>query len=156
MFNPLVITVTDSSFRTLICLAISAVVVPESRMTVSNGRIRRAAAWPMRSFSRGLSVSLIEMRMSPWSRRFSAPPCERTSAPPSGQRVQVAADGDRRDIEAIREVLDGDPFFLVEQLEDAPAAFFDEQLQRFPIRDVDHDYAHPGSTAMKWLAGGLS
>ena len=43
-FSPFVTTVSESSFSDLICLAISAVVVPESRMTVSPPRIRRAAA----------------------------------------------------------------------------------------------------------------
>jgi hypothetical protein len=51
MFRALVITVSDFSLRNRSCRAISAVVVPESRMMVSSSRISCAAAWPMRTFS---------------------------------------------------------------------------------------------------------
>jgi hypothetical protein len=51
MFSAFVITVSALSFRNLMWRATSAVVVPESSITISLSRIIWAAAWPMRTFS---------------------------------------------------------------------------------------------------------
>ena len=60
-----------------------------------------------------------------------------------GQLVEVAANRDPRHVELIRKILDGDPFLRLEEFEDAPATFFDEQLRHLPTRHVDHDCVHP-------------
>ena len=112
-------------------------------MIVSFSAIRRAAAWAMRTFSRWCSVSLTDSRTSAWSRRLIAPPCDRHQRPAMGQLVEVAANRDPRHIELIRKILDGDSFLRLEEFEDAPATFFDEQLRHLPTRHVDHDCVHP-------------
>ncbi len=75
--------------------------------------------------------------------------------PAAGEGIEIAPDGHRRDVEALDEVLDRDAILLVEQIEDAPAPLLDQQLQRFPVRDFDHDYAHLGFDRDDRLAGGL-
>ena len=48
-----------------------------------------------------------------------------------GQRVEVAANRHRRDVQSLDQVVDGDALFLVEQVEDRSMPLFDEQLRRF-------------------------
>ena len=45
-----------------------------------------------------------------------------------GERVEIAADGHRRHVEPLDEILDRDAILLVEQIEDAPAPLLDQQL----------------------------
>ena len=141
-FSPFVITVSESSFSDLICFAISAVVVPESRMMVSARRISASRgvadaqflAMVQRLLDCDPDVALIEALQ-----RTAVRPHQRAAL---GECVEVAANGHRRHVEPLDQILDGDAIFLVEQVENAPASFFDEQLRRFPVRDFDHDYAH--------------
>ena len=58
MFKALVMTVRELKFRRVICLAISQVVVPESKAMVSPSLISFAAAPAMRTFSAWCSVCL--------------------------------------------------------------------------------------------------
>src|SRR5262245_50521111 len=82
MFSAFVTTVSDFSFRNLMWRATSAVVVPESSITMSWSRISCAAALPMRTFSPWCSVSLTSIGTSCCTpRRFKAPPWERSIAP---------------------------------------------------------------------------
>ena len=134
MLSAFVITFSERSRRKRIWRAISAVVVPESSMIVSPSWIIWAAAWPMRTFSAWCSVSLTVIGTSSGaSPRLSAPPCERTTAPSVGERVEVAADRDRGDGEARDQLLDRDALLVVEQLEDPPPPLLDEQPRRAPL-----------------------
>src|SRR5438270_6005714 len=60
MLSALVTTVSDFSLDRIRAFAISAVVVPESRIMVSPGFTNCAAAWPMRAFSyRGMPLCIV-------------------------------------------------------------------------------------------------
>ena len=50
------------------------------------------------------------------------------------KRVQIAADGHARDVEAVRQLLDGRALFLVQQLQNASASFLDEQFHTLAVR----------------------
>jgi hypothetical protein len=81
-FSAWVMTVTDRSRRAFRCRAISAVVVPESKITVSLFWMSSAAARQIRTFSAWCRI-FFRRRGYSWvaSTCRTAPPCERTAIP---------------------------------------------------------------------------
>src|SRR5476649_503692 len=79
--SALVMTLTERSGMLRSCLAISAVVEPESRMMVSPSPINRAAAAAMRTFCARCRLCFTVRFRSSLSRSASAPPRARTTAP---------------------------------------------------------------------------
>ena len=90
MFSALVITFTDCSFRPRICLAISAVVVPESSTMVCPSPISLTASSAMRTFSARCSDCLTPIGKSSSARWARAPPRVRTTAPISASTFRSA------------------------------------------------------------------
>ena len=89
MFSALVITLIERSSSLRIRRAISAVVVPESRMMVSPSRISAAAASAMRRFSAWCCSCLTPSGWSS-SSTLTAPPCVRVNAPADSSAARSA------------------------------------------------------------------